>query len=427
MATTRSFQDMLDDYVPESVIIEEIVPKDYVLQNIERDDNWTGAGGTGGASSGANSEYIVKFKGAQASSVSYGALTDENDIAEDKYLRGRISAQKELWGTVMFNQRDLMENKKISEQKFLDILPETIEDFATYFRGVISVNLLNGDHFAKFTADGDASGNMTVDRPDRFTINQKVYVKDANTTATYGYVASINQNTGVVNLNSARDAGGSAVNLAAFTVSGSAKCYNAGAQVASTAFLNIREALLSYVNGGDLTLHSITKTSYPYLQAINIDGSSITATNIIEKIFDAMTVVRKFGKGNPRNVLMSLTNFGSAIKSVENKKGNFNVVPDSQKSDEYGWEEIMIGSVYKGALKLVGVHEMDDDVIIILDWRALKLATNGFVQKVRTPDGLEYFVKRATTGYKYIMDICMFGELVVKIPSYCGIIHSISY
>lgn len=427
MATTRSFQDMLDDYVPERVFVEEVVRRDYVLTNIERDDNWTGAGGTGGASSGVNSEYIVKFKGGQASSVSYGALTADTDISEDKYVRGRISSQKEIWGTLIFNQRDLLENKKISEQKFLDILPEAIEDFADYFRGVVSVNLLNGDHFAKFTADGTAGGVMTVDRPDRFTYNQKVFVMDSDTAATSGYVSAINSNTREVTLTASRDGAGGAVNLAAYTLAGAAKCYNPGAQTASTAFLNLRSALLSAANGGDATLHGVTKTSYPYLQAINVDGSDITATNIIEKIFDAMTAVRKFGKGNPRTVLLSLTNFGSAIKAVENKKGNFNVVPESQKSTEFGWEEIMIGSVYKGALKLVGVHEMDDDVIIILDWRALRFASNGFIQKVRTPDGLEYYVKRATTGYQYIMDICLFGELVVKIPSYCGIIHSIDY
>ncbi len=428
MATTATFQDMLDDYCPESVFIEETVRRDYVLTNIERDDNWTGAGGAGGAAAGANAEYIVKFKGGQASSVSYGALTAANDISEDKYVRGRISAQKEIWGTLIFNSRDLLENQKVSEQKFLDILPETIEDFSDYFRGVISVNLLNGDHFAKLTADGANTGIMFVDRPDRFTFNQKVFVKDADTAAIAGYVSAINQNTRAVTLTAARDSAGGAVDLSPYTFAGSAKVYNVGAQVAGVSFLNMRSAFLSSANGGDATLHSITKTAFPYLQTINVDGTDITATNIIDKIFDAMTIVRKFGRGNPRTIIMSLVNFGSAIKSVENKKGSFNVVPESQHSDEFGWEEIMIGSVYKGALKLVGVHEMDDDVMVILDWRALRFASNGFIQKVKHPDsGLDYFTQRATTGYSFIMDICLFGELVVKIPSYCGIIFNVDY
>ena len=140
-----------------------------------------------------------------------------------------------------------------------------------------------------------------------------------------------------------------------------------------------------------------------------------------------MTKVRTFGKGAPKAVLMSYKNYGSAIKSVEDKKGNFNVIPGSQATSEFGWDEIVIGSVAKGNLKLVGVQEMDDDIIIFLDWRALKFASNGFIQKVKSPDGLEYFVQRAQTGYQYIIDMCVFGELVIERPSYCGIIYGISY
>lgn len=427
MSTDRTFQDMLDDYVPERVIVEEVVKRDYLLSNIERDDNWTGAGGAGGQGATPNAEYIVKFKGAQASSVSYGALTVDTDIAEDKFVRGRISAQKEIWGTLQFKYRDLLENKKISEQKFLDILPESIEDFSDYFKGVISVNLLNGDHFAHFDADGTVGGTAVTDRPDRFVINQKVFFLDSDTPATSGYVSAINMETRVVTFTAARDGAGGAVDLSAYSLAAGAKFYNVGAQVAGTAFLNLRSALLSLANGGDATLHAQTKTAFPYLQAINVSGADILATNILEKLFDFMTTVRTFGKGAPKTLLMSLKNYGSAIKNVENKKGSFNVVPDSQKSSDFGWDEIVIGSVYKGALKLVAVHEMDNDIIIALDWRSLKFASNGFIQKVKSPDGLEYFVKRSTTGYVFIMDICLFGELVVKIPSYCGILYGVSY
>ncbi len=427
MSTNRTFQDMLDDYIPEKVIVEEVIRRDYVLSNIERDDNWTGAGGAGGQGGATNANYVVKFKGGQASSVSFGSLTDAADVAQDKYVRGIITAQKEIWGTLMFNYRDLLENKKISEQKFLDILPEAIEDFADYFKGVISVNLLNGDQFAHFDADGTNVGTAVADRPDRFTIDQKVFVMDNDTAATSGYVSAIDMNTRTITLTAARGGLGGAVDLSAYTLLQGAKFYNPGAQVAGTAFLNLKSALLSLANGGNAQLHGQTKTTYSYLQAINVSGADIIATNIIEKIFDALTIVRKFGRGAPRSVLMSLKNYGSAIKNVENKKGSFNVVPDSLKSSEFGWDEIMVGSVYKGALKLVGVHEMDDDVIIILDWRALKFASNGFIQKVKSPDGLEYFVQRATTGYVYIMDVCLFGELVVKIPSYCGILYGVNY
>jgi hypothetical protein len=83
--------------------------------------------------------------------------------------------------------------------------------------------------------------------------------------------------------------------------------------------------------------------------------------------------------------------------------------------------------VAKGSLKLIGVQESDDDIIMFLDWSALKFYSNGFFKKRRSPDGIEYFESRATTGYTYIVDMCLFGEIVVQRPSYCGILHSISY
>ena len=425
MAITRTFQDMLNDYLPTDVLVEVLVKRDYLLSNIERDDSWVGAGGAGGASAGVNSEYIVPFKGAQASSIEYGALTADTDIADDKFVRGRIGAQIDVWGTMQFHHRDLMEHGKVSEKRFLKILPDSIEDFVDYLKGVISVNLLNGSWFAKATADGAVGGTIVVDRPDRFTIGQKVTIDDDNSTAiTDSYVTAINMNTKTITIQDDRT-GGAAVDLSSMTLAQNTKFYTPGAN--SAAFVSLRGALLSLANGGDTNLYGVAKTAYPYLQAINVDGASVTATNILQKVFDALTEVRKYGKGAPRDVIMSYKNYGSCIKSVESSKGAFNVRADSTKASPYGWDEIMIGSVAKGSLKLVGVQEMDDDIIIFLDWRAVKFASNGFIQKVKSPDGLEYYVKRATTGYTYVIDMCCFGELVVHRPSYCGIMYGISY
>lgn len=412
MGTTRSFQDMLNEYLPNDLLKEEFVKRDYLLSKVEKDNDWLGG------------NLVVPFKAAGASSVSFGSLTASNDIGEDKYVRGGVSGHKEVWGSMIFNHRDLMEHQQISEQNFLKILPGTIDDFMDYMKNVVSVNLLNGAHFAKLTADGDASGNITVDRPDRFVIGQKVYVDDDNSAAAYGYVRTINMNTKVVTLYDARS-GGSAVDLSAYTVAQNAKCYNDGAQ--SNAFSSLRDALLAAANGGSSSLYGVTKTLYPYLQSINVLGSDITATNIMGKIFDALTTIRQLGKGNPTDVVMSYKNLASCIKVIEASKGAFNVVPGSQRASQYGWTEIEVGSVTKGALKLVGVQEADDDIIMFLDWRALKFHSNGFFQKRMSPDGIEYFEVRATTGFQYIVDVCLFGELVVNRPSYCGILHSISY
>lgn len=414
MSTTASFPTMLNEYLPNELLKEEFIKRDYVLTNIEKDDGWL-----------ADNNLIVPFKAAGASSVAFGSLTASNDIAEDIYVRGSVSASKEAWGTMIFNHRDLMEHGEISEQNFLKLIPDTVEDFMDYMKNVVSVNLLNGAHFATLTADGDNTGVITVNRPDRFAINQKVFLKDNDTALSVaGYVKSIDINTRKVTIVTARG-GATPVDYSAYTVAQAAKVYNDGA--ATNSFSSLRGAFLSATNGGDSALYGVTKTSYVYLQSINVDGSSITASNIMQKIFDALTTIRQLGKGNPTDVVMSYTNFASCLKVIESSKGAFNVMPGSQKAAQYGWTELTVGSVTKGGLKLVAVQEADDDIIMFIDWRALKFYSNGFFRKRKSPDGIEYFEVRNTTGYQYIIDVCLFGELVVLRPSYCGILYGISY
>ena len=413
MSTSRTFQDMLNDYLANDILEEAFVKRDFLLSKVEKDNSWK------------SGPLIVPFKAAGASSIAFGSLTASNDIGEDKFVRGEVSSIKEAWGSMIFNHRDIMEHDKISEQNFLKILPGAVEDFMDYMKNVVSCNLLNGSHFATLTATGGAGGTMTVDRPDRFMINQKVVVDDGDSSPSTGYVSAINMNTKVVTLTAARDGAGGAVDLSGYTVAQSAKCYHDGSQ--SNAFSDLKAALLSAANGGSSTLYGQTKVSYPYLQAINIDGSTITAANIMEKIFDALLTVRQFGRGNPTDVVMSYGHFSNCMKVIESSKGAFNVTPGSTKASQYGWTELEVGSVTKGGLKLVAVQEMDNDVIHIIDWRALKFYSNGFFKKRMSPEGKEFFEVRNTTGYQYIVDVCLFGEFVVLRPSYCGIIYGITY
>lgn len=412
MGTTRSFSAMLNEYLPNELLKEELVKRDYVLTSVDKDDNWK----TG--------NLIVPFKSAGASSVASGGLSASNDIAEDAYVRGTISTCPEIWGSMLFNHRDLMEHDKISEQNLLKILPDAVDDFMDYMKNVTSVALLNGAHFAKTTAAVSANtGNLVVDRPDRFVIGQKVIVSATSPTTITCYVKAIDMNTLTVNVVTTRG-GSTVVDFSANNVASGAKIYNDGFN--SSSFSSMRDALLSSTNGGSSTLYGQTKTSYPYLQAINVDGSDITASNIVEKCFDAFTRTRKLGKGRPTDIVMSLTNFGYVMKVVEASKGAFNVVAGSQKATQYGWSEIQIGSVTSQPLKFVGVQEMDEDIIMFIDWRSWKFYSNGFFRKRKSPDGIEYFEVRSTSGYQYIIDICLFGDLVCLRPSYCGILYGVS-
>lgn len=417
-STDRSFSAMLNEYLPNELMKEELIKRDYLLQKVEKDNNWLG--GT----------LIVPFEGGVASSVSFGSLTASNDVSEYNYQRGQISTQPEVWGTLLFNHRDLMEHGKVSEQNFLQMLPNQIDQFMQYMKEVVSVNMLGAAYFASLTVDGTVGGVAEVDHVERFTIGQKVTLDDGDSAQADYYVIAVDLNGGTlkngsVTLSATR--GGAAADISAYSVAQAAHFYHPGVLVAGTVtnrFTSLRDSLLSVANGGSTTLYGKTKTSFPYLQAVNVDGSGISATNLVESLFDAYTKVRIKARGKADTFLMSYKHLGSVMKAIETQKGGFKVTATATKASLFGWTEIQITSV-KGELTVVGIQEMDDDVIMMMDWSALKFYSNGFFKKRQSPDGIEYFEVRNTTGFQYLVDVCLFGDLVLLAPSRCGIIYSI--
>lgn len=413
MATNRNFSNMLNEYLPPKLLKEELLKRSWLLQNIEKEDDWYG--GT----------YIVPFKGSQASSISFGSLTAASDIVQSATVRGE-SSQKEVWGSLIFDSRDLDEhqNGKIPEDSFLRILPDELDDFMGFFKEMVSINLLTGTYLAKITdSAGNTAGDMIVDKIDRFELSQKLSIDDDNTSALDVYVHAINIDTSTLTLKTSA-AGTAGSDLSAYTTAQNAKLYLPGAQSAS--FSSMRGGLLSATNSGDSSIHGVTKTSYKFLQAVNVNGSSITATNILDKLFDAYGTVRQKAKGNASVIVMSFKHLGSCMKAIELQKGGYKTTATSTKASQYGWTEIEIVSV-KGTLKLVGIQEMPDDLIYLLDMSSFKFASNRFIQKEKSPDGLEYMRVRNTTGYQYIVDMKLRGDLIIHKPGNNGVIHSISY
>jgi len=130
MATTRSFNSMLNEYLPYELLREETIKRNYLLTQIGKDDSWRGG------------NLVVPFKGGHASSFRYGALTASNNVSEDQFVRGNVANYKEIWGTMKFNARDLAEHNggmgsavsgQVSEQSFVRILPDTLDDFLEQF------------------------------------------------------------------------------------------------------------------------------------------------------------------------------------------------------------------------------------------------------------------------------------------------------
>lgn len=419
MGTNRSFQDMLNEYLPNRLLREELVKRDYVLTKSQKDNSWEAG------------DIIVPFKGAGASSIRFGKLTAQNDVSEDEYVRGKITEKVEVWGTLKFNHRDLKMDHtgKIPEDTFLDVLTDTVEDFMVYMQEAVSMNITNGASFALVASDASAAaGIMVVDRIDRFMLGQKAVLDDDDSATVNVYVTAINLETSAITLSLTR--GGAAANLVAYTVAQNAKFYHDGVWdgVTLVTFTSLKSALLSAANGGAASLHGVSKLAYPYLQAINIDGSTITASNIIEKIFDADVETKRKARGSlVTDILMSWKHLGSVMKLIEVQKGGFKVSENSKEASIYGWTTIEVTSVSGRNLKFVGIQEIDDDIIMGLDWRGMTLRSNGLFKKRISPDGREYYEVRAETGYEYFVDSALYGEYEVKKPGNNFIIYGISY
>lgn len=318
---------------------------------------------------------------------------------------------------------------KVKESTFLRILPDQVDMFMNYLKMLLSINLMGGPHFATvLDATDAASGVLKIDRIDRVNLGQKVILDDSNSPEAAYYVTAINVNEQEVTLSATR--GGAAADVSAYTVAQGAKLYHDGVFVGgapTNVFTSLKSALLSATNGGSAALHGKTKLLYPYLQAVNVAGSDITAANILEKLFAAFTRIRILAKaGSFDKCVVSYKHLGNIMKALENQKGAFKVTPTTQKASVYGWTEIDVVGV-QGSFTIVGIQEMDDDVIMFLSMNAFTFRSNGMFRKRTAPDGKQYYEIRSATGYSYLLDICLFGELEVTMPSACAIIYGINY
>jgi hypothetical protein len=412
MALQRSFASMLNEYVTGGVLTESLVKRMWFFNTVEHKTNWK------------NGAYPVPFEGNVPSSIQFNGLTPANDIAEADFVRGEASTQVKATHSLIFNQEDLAEHDgKIPESTFLDVMERQIGPGMNFFKESLSHQMLAGPSVCTVTEEASsASGIYTVNRIERLNLKQKMVLKDSGGQVTV-YVTAIDLNTDKVTLSLTR--GGSAANLSAYTIAQGAKLYHPGGE--SSTFTSMRSALLSLTNGGATTLHGQTKTAYPYLQCINKSGSDITSSNILDKLFDFYVDVRKKARGNANQLVMSYKHWGSIMKSQQITKGAYRVVADPKKS-EYGWWETTIASTTSGeSLTIVAVQEMDDDIIVAFDKASVHVASNGGVQKIKTPEGKEFYVVRNTTGYQYVVDVIFRGEVIWKAPTRNGILHSISY
>jgi hypothetical protein len=407
---------MLKKYMPYNLLMEEAQKRDYFLSKVEKDNNWKGG------------EMQIPFFGGKASSRKFGGLTAEADIVEDRPVLGTLSDYKELWGSMVFNDSDLARHGDM-ETSFLKILPDRLDDFIGGMKELVSVNLLNGPHIASYDSAAAANdlvnGVIVVDRPARLSVGQFVEFGVVGGSKGTGYIEQINMEDKSLLINLQKDLAGPVVDLSGtgINVLAGDKVFVEGAITAGNAFTDLRSQHLSLANGGSAALFGQTKLAYPHLQAYNYDGAGVDASNILAQLFDFYTETRTIGKGNPTDAIMSYKHLGSIMKALET---NREYSATDTRANVYGWTEIDIVGV-KGRLTVVGVQEMDDDIIHLIDWKTLKLHSNGMFERRTSPEGRQFYETRSTSGYQYIVDTRFFGDLVAHTPSHNGIMHTIDY
>jgi hypothetical protein len=70
---------------------------------------------------------------------------------------------------------------------------------------------------------------------------------------------------------------------------------------------------------------------------------------------------------------------------------------------------------------------MEDDIIFFLDMKSMKFRTRGGFKKRMSPEGKEYFEIRSTSGYQYIVDSCLFGEMEYRGIGHNAVMYNINY
>lgn len=425
--TNADFNNMLKDYMPYELLFEELMKRDYFLSKVEKDQSWT------------NGPLQVAFMGGNASSYSYGELTDIGDITEDRPIRGEVSSYKEIWGTMLFNHRDLDQHGDMAKT-FLKILPDRLEDFISRFKEIVSVNLLNGTHFAIFDDanlfNNLAGGILGTDRPARFTVGQYIEAATAGVAPIgVGYVESINIDQKTIHIVVDKALAGADVDFTGLAAGDRFYIRGANAVGPSQAFTALRDQLLSPGNAapytGSTNLFGTSKLAYPHLQAPNFNATGVIGDDFLDFIFDKLVETQTLGKGKPTDVIMSYKNLGHAMKALEGGLvGNQSATQGRRysagdtKADVFGWTEIQVTGI-SGSLKLVGVQEMDDDIVYMMDWRSVKLHSNGFFERRTAPDGKQFYETRSASGYQYVIDTRFYGELVVSKPSHCGVLYNV--
>jgi hypothetical protein len=426
-STNQTFNGLLKRYTPHNLLVEALKRLNYFWNKIPKDENWFG--GT----------YDVPFESGEASALRFGKLTAAADITETATQSGTITNYRELYGSMIFNHKDLdFDDLKGS---FLKILPDKLNQFMKRMSERVSQTILNGAHICQLanpaisgvSDPADTTGVCYMDKGVRLRVGQglqlyngtntypsastQYYVKfiDRGAVAGYPHIAKVtlaDDKAFAVLADLASDG-------SAYDATNNYKAYERGGR--DSAFTSLASILLSSANGGDANVYGIAKASYPYLQAQQYDGSSIDETTIMDELCDAFNQVEELSSGSPTEILMSFKHFNTISKL---NRDNIRFTATDKKIG-IGFKSVQLDGI-EGNMRITALRDMDDDKMFIMDWSALKFAGKHFFKKMDY-NGKMFYQVRAETGVTNIVDIKLYGDLVVTAPCNLGVIFSISY
>lgn len=401
MALTASYGALLKRYTPEKLIENEFAKHSYIYANCEKDTSWRG--GT----------YEIPLFEAGFSSMAYGAFTASNDIAEMDIALG-TQTMKELSGSVLVREADLYRHGDM-EQSYLKIMPERIQEFVKFMQGGVSSGFLAGNALSKATANGDSSGNITVDKIFLFRKGMKVAVDDDNDSEATGYIRSVNVNTKVITIYDART-GGAVVDLSGYTTAQNALVRHIGA--GSEHFTSLPEYLLPAANGGLNTIYGKTRADYTVLQAMVASGAAFTASTLADDLLGTIYGFQETRGDVFKEAWVSFGMFKNLVLQLELTKR----ATITEKKAGIGWASIDILGA-EGTVKIVALREMPNDKIYFGDVKNVKFAgAEPFKRKLY--NGEEFFMVRGTTGPEMISDMLLRGDWIIK-PAQWGVVHSV--
>ena len=416
MSTVKAptFQSMLNEHLPYDLLEEAFKEQNWLYTNCNiKKKPWQGG------------KLIVPFEDHTANTIKMGGLTASADLGTAGYVRGELTEYKEAYGSIYFNSRDLLnDHYKVDEQNFIQLLPRQLDRLMKYFRQTISIQLLNGGALDSVRTGfvGDATGVVTIKHPERFSRTQAVTLVDTTGPTTIsGFVEAIDKNARTLTIFDARS-GGSATDLTGLDAT--TKIYIDGGN--TTQFRSLKDDLLPAAAGGSDTFAGVTKTDSTFSQAITYDaggssgngpdwdsGTAVTGNDILTVIFDALRKNFQLG-GEANTCIMGFKHFSAAMLALEKGSGGFRHV--KPRVDFAGYSEITVGGV-QGSVKLVGIREMDDDWMALVNKAYMDFHVGTHVIKpMTTPDGIQYFSERNTDGYRYITDLMLTGEFIYSNP-----------